>query len=74
MAQHVKAYGAARVNFTGVTDRHRVPEHVAAFDVALQPAVTVYASPLKLLEYLVLAKAGKCFSDSPLPTQSYTIV
>jgi len=46
-----------RVTFTGVIDRHRVPEHVAAFDVALQPAVTAYASPLKLMEYLVLAKA-----------------
>jgi len=48
---------ANRVTFTGVIDRHRVPEHVAAFDVALQPAVTAYASPLKLMEYLVLAKA-----------------
>ncbi len=48
---------AQRVAFTGVIDRHRVPEHVAAFDVALQPAVTAYASPLKLMEYLVLAKA-----------------
>jgi len=48
---------AKRVTFTGVIDRHRVPEHVAAFDVALQPAVTAYASPLKLMEYLVLAKA-----------------
>jgi glycosyltransferase involved in cell wall biosynthesis len=46
-----------RVTFTGVIDRHRVPEHVAAFDIALQPAVTAYASPLKLMEYLVLAKA-----------------
>lgn len=48
---------AQRVAFTGVIDRHRVPEHVAAFDVALQPAVTAYASPLKLMEYLVLSKA-----------------
>ena len=48
---------AQRVAFTGVIDRHRIPEHVAAFDVALQPAVTAYASPLKLMEYLVLGKA-----------------
>lgn len=46
-----------RVCFTGVIDRSKVPEHVAAFDVALQPAVTAYASPLKLMEYLVLGKA-----------------
>ncbi len=48
---------SARVTFTGVVDRHLVPAHVAAFDVALQPAVTAYASPLKLMEYLVLGKA-----------------
>lgn len=46
-----------RVAFTGVIHRDRVPAHVAAFDVALQPAVTPYASPLKLMEYLVLGKA-----------------
>jgi glycosyltransferase involved in cell wall biosynthesis len=47
----------ARVAFTGVIHRDQVPAHVAAFDVALQPAVTPYASPLKLMEYLVLGKA-----------------
>ena len=45
-----------RVTITGVIDRSAVPHHVAAFDVALQPAVTAYASPLKLMEYLVLGK------------------
>lgn len=48
---------ADRVSFTGVVHRDQVPAHVAAFDVALQPAVTPYASPLKLMEYLVLGKA-----------------
>ncbi|RJP67589.1 MAG: glycosyltransferase [Comamonadaceae bacterium] len=48
---------AGRVAFTGVIHREQVPAHVAAFDVALQPAVTPYASPLKLMEYLVLGKA-----------------
>ncbi|MBA3033128.1 MAG: glycosyltransferase family 4 protein [Gammaproteobacteria bacterium] len=46
-----------RVRFTGVIDRNRVPAHVAAFDIALQPAVVAYASPLKLFEYLALGKA-----------------
>lgn len=46
-----------RVSFTGVVHRNQVPEYVAAFDIALQPAVTSYASPLKLMEYLVLGKA-----------------
>lgn len=48
---------ADRVTFTGVVDRGLVPAHVSAFDVALQPAVVAYASPLKLMEYLVLGKA-----------------
>ncbi len=46
-----------RVRFTGVVARERVPALVAAFDIALQPAVVPYASPLKLLEYLALGKA-----------------
>lgn len=48
---------ADRVLFTGVVPRSEVPARVAAFDVALQPAVTPYASPLKLFEYLALGKA-----------------
>lgn len=46
-----------RVTFTGVVTREEVPRCVAAFDIALQPAVTPYASPLKLFEYLALGKA-----------------
>lgn len=46
-----------KIRFTGVIDRSKVPEHVAAFDIALQPAVTAYASPLKMMEYLALGKA-----------------
>jgi len=37
--------------------RGDVPAFVSAFDIALQPAVTPYASPLKLFEYLALGKA-----------------
>ncbi|HTJ96310.1 MAG TPA: glycosyltransferase family 4 protein [Rhodocyclaceae bacterium] len=48
---------ADRVTFTGVIHRDQVPAWVAAFDIALQPAVVAYASPLKLMEYLFLAKA-----------------
>lgn len=46
-----------RLHFTGFVPRHQVPALVAAFDIALQPAVTPYASPLKLFEYLALGKA-----------------
>ena len=46
-----------RVHFTGVVNRDAVPALVAAFDIALQPAVVPYASPLKLFEYLALGRA-----------------
>lgn len=45
------------ITFTGLVARERVPGLVAAFDVALQPAVVEYASPLKLFEYLALGRA-----------------
>ncbi|MEL6364745.1 MAG: glycosyltransferase family 4 protein [Pseudomonadota bacterium] len=48
---------AERVVFTGVVQREEVPGYVAAFDVALQPHVVAYASPLKLFEYMALGKA-----------------
>jgi glycosyltransferase involved in cell wall biosynthesis len=46
-----------RVRFTGIVERDAVADHVAAFDIALNPAVVAYASPLKLFEYLALGKA-----------------
>ncbi len=48
---------ASRVVFTGVVPREDVPAHVSTFDIALQPAVVPYASPLKLFEYLALGRA-----------------
>ncbi len=56
-AQAARLGLSQRVSFTGVVHRDAVPAHVAAFDIALQPAVTAYASPLKLMEYLALGKA-----------------
>jgi glycosyltransferase involved in cell wall biosynthesis len=47
----------SRVRFTGIVDRDKVGSYLAAFDIALQPAVVAYASPLKLFEYLALGKA-----------------
>lgn len=46
-----------RVSVTGVVDRDRIPDYVAAFDIALQPSVVAYASPLKLFEYLAMGRA-----------------
>jgi glycosyltransferase involved in cell wall biosynthesis len=45
-----------RVTMTGIVGRDQVAAHVAAFDIALQPAVVDYASPLKLFEYMALGR------------------
>jgi len=45
------------VAVTGVVAREDIPDHVAAFDIALQPRATEYASPLKVFEYMGLARA-----------------
>ena len=55
---HAAARGVAdRLTITGVVGRDDVARHVAAFDVAVIPGVTPYASPLKLFEYLKLGRA-----------------
>ncbi|MEZ5834185.1 MAG: glycosyltransferase family 4 protein [Geminicoccaceae bacterium] len=46
-----------RVRFLGVVERADVPTCLSAFDIALQPAVVDYASPLKLFEYMAAGKA-----------------
>jgi glycosyltransferase involved in cell wall biosynthesis len=45
------------VIFTGVVDRQEIPSYIAAMDIAVQPAATDYACPMKLLEYMAM---GKC--------------
>ncbi|CAK9039311.1 Uncharacterized glycosyltransferase MJ1607 [Durusdinium trenchii] len=45
-----------RVRFTGAVKHDSLPDHIAAFDIALQPGVVDYASPLKLFEYMALGK------------------
>ena len=46
----------SRVHFTGLVARDQIAGYIAAFDIALQPDVTEYASPLKMFEYLALGK------------------
>lgn len=46
-----------KVVFAGLVERAAIPAYISAFDVALQPAVTPYASPLKLFEYMALGRA-----------------
>ena len=47
---------ANRLTITGTVGRDQVAAHIAAFDIALQPAVVDYASPLKLFEYMALGR------------------
>jgi glycosyltransferase involved in cell wall biosynthesis len=46
-----------RVHFTGTMPRESLPELTSCIDIALQPNVTPYASPLKLFEYMAAARA-----------------
>jgi glycosyltransferase involved in cell wall biosynthesis len=57
LARRAESRGVAdRIVFTGVVPRHLMPAYVAAFDIALQPHVVPYASPLKLFEYMALGR------------------
>ena len=46
-----------RVHVTGIVARDQLVPYICAFDIALQPEVTAYASPLKLFEYMALGRA-----------------
>ncbi len=46
-----------RITITGIVDRDAIPRYVNGFDIALQPDVVDYASPLKMFEYLALGRA-----------------
>lgn len=48
---------ADRTLFTGLASREAIPGLVAGFDIALQPAVVPYASPLKAFEYMAAGRA-----------------
>jgi glycosyltransferase involved in cell wall biosynthesis len=45
------------VHVTGIVGRDMLAPYIALFDIALQPEVTSYASPLKLFEYMALSRA-----------------
>lgn len=45
------------VTCVGLVGRDRISDYVAAFDIALNPRVEPYASPLKLFEYMGLGRA-----------------
>ncbi len=45
---------ADKVEFKGLVTRDKVLNYVKEFDIALQPDVTAYASPLKMFEYMAV--------------------
>ncbi|MHC4549400.1 MAG: glycosyltransferase family 4 protein [Planctomycetota bacterium] len=47
---------APSVRMLGAQKRAAIPEILSAFDIAVQPAATRYACPLKLIEYLASGK------------------
>lgn len=58
LQNHAAVLGISdRLTITGVVGRDDIARHVAAFDIAVIPGVTPYASPLKLFEYMVLGRA-----------------
>jgi glycosyltransferase involved in cell wall biosynthesis len=46
-----------RIFVTGLVNREEMPAWLGPIDIALQPAVVDYASPLKMLEYMATDKA-----------------
>lgn len=46
-----------RVHLCGAVPRHEVESALAAFDIAVQPAVTSYACPMKVIEYMAAGLA-----------------
>jgi glycosyltransferase involved in cell wall biosynthesis len=50
-----------QVSFPGLVGRDEALNFVESFDIALQPDVTAYASPLKMFEYMVM----KCLVVAP---------
>jgi len=58
LESHAAACGMQdQLTVMGIIGRDEVADYVAAFDIALQPQVVEYASPLKLFEYMALGRA-----------------
>ncbi len=58
LEKHAKHLGISdEMTITGIISREKMPQYQSVFDLALQPDVTRYASPLKLFEYMALGKA-----------------
>jgi glycosyltransferase involved in cell wall biosynthesis len=57
LEEMVQKFGLERsFAITGRVAHERVPDYVALFDIAVSPRATFYASPMKVIEYMALAK------------------
>jgi len=56
-SQAARLGSSDRLRFTGIVPREGIASLISSFDIALQPAANPYASPLKLFEYMALARA-----------------
>jgi glycosyltransferase involved in cell wall biosynthesis len=52
-----KLHIADRITFTGRVEHNTIRSYIAAFNIAVSPRATFYASPMKILEYMAMAKA-----------------
>ena len=53
LEQQARRLGVSeQVQFTGVVEHAEVPAMLRGFDIALQPKVVAYASPLKIFDYM----------------------
>ncbi|MEO9189328.1 MAG: glycosyltransferase family 4 protein [Acetobacteraceae bacterium] len=58
LTRQAEALGlAGRVRFTGLAAREAIPGLLAEMDIAMQPKVVPYASPLKIFEYMAAGRA-----------------
>jgi glycosyltransferase involved in cell wall biosynthesis len=57
LRRYVKEHGLDNdVIFTGPLPHEKVPEYVGLIDIAVQPAANEYCCPMKILEYMAVAK------------------
>jgi glycosyltransferase involved in cell wall biosynthesis len=58
LSRYVDTHGlGSSVIFTGPVGRAEIAAHIAAMDITVQPSVTDYACPMKIIEYMGM---GKC--------------
>ena len=57
MIQAMGAKAKERVHYTGFVRHEQIPEYLALMDITVLPNTQAYCSPLKIFEYMAMAKA-----------------